>query len=78
MVYQDTTRDNYASFQITPTWFGSDYVVGVSTVTIRVILPEGVLPSEVLSQKVPFNRTETVDGRTAAIFKQNYSLCLGI
>ena len=72
MVYQDTTRDNYASFQITPTWFGSDYVVGVSTVTIRAILPEGVLPSEVLSQKVPFNRTETVDGRTAAIFKQNY------
>ena len=30
MVYGDTTRDRYASFQITPTWFGSEYVRSLS------------------------------------------------
>ena len=32
MLYQDTTRDDYASFQITPTWFGAQYVSGVTRV----------------------------------------------
>ena len=33
MVYQDVTRDDSASFQITPTWFGSKYVRGYTDVT---------------------------------------------
>jgi hypothetical protein len=72
MVFTDTTRDGYASFQITPTWFGSEYVSGLSSVTIRTILPEGVMPAEVLSQDVPYNRTETVNGSTAAVWEKNY------
>ncbi len=54
MVYEDTTRDGYASLQITPTWFGSDLVRGSSDVWILVhMLPE-VQPDEVLYQDVPF------------------------
>lgn len=72
MVYEDTTRDGYASFQITPTWFGSEYVIGVSTVTVRVTLPPGIKPEEVLSQDVPFMHKEIVDGKVVVEFKRNY------
>jgi hypothetical protein len=54
MVYEDTTQDGYASFQITPTWFDSSLVRGSSDVWILVhMLPE-VQPDDVLYQDVPF------------------------
>ena len=54
MVYEDTTRDGYASLQITPTWFDSSLVRGSTDVWILVhMLPE-VQPDEVLYQDVPF------------------------
>ncbi len=54
MVYEDTTRDGYASLQITPTWFDSTLVRGSTDVWILVhMLPE-IQPDEVLYQDVPF------------------------
>lgn len=60
MVYQDVTRSDYASFQITPTWFGSKYVRGVTGITVRVFLPPGVKPEEALSQDIEFSAKETL------------------
>jgi hypothetical protein len=54
MVYQDTTNNENASLQITPTWFDSQFVTGRSDVWVLVhMLPE-VLPDEVLFQDEPF------------------------
>lgn len=54
MVFQDTTNNENASFQITPTWFDSQFVTGSSDVWVLVhMLPE-VMPDEVLYQDVPF------------------------
>jgi hypothetical protein len=54
MVYQDTTNDELASFQITPTWFDGQFVTGSSNVWVLVHLLPEVLPDEVLFQDVPF------------------------
>jgi hypothetical protein len=54
MVYEDTTQDGYASFQITPTWFDSSLVRGSSDIWVLVhMLPE-VQPEDVLYQDVEF------------------------
>jgi hypothetical protein len=58
LVYQDTTRKDYASFQISPTFFGEQYVEGTTDLTIRVVLPPGLKPEEVLYQDVPFTGKE--------------------
>ena len=56
MVYADTTRDDYASFQITPTWFDEEFVSGSSDIWVLVhMLPE-VLPEEVFFPGSPFYR----------------------
>ncbi len=54
LVFQDTTRDDYASMQITPTWFDGKYVRGNTRLTIRIHLPKGVTAEEVVFQDVPF------------------------
>ncbi len=58
LVFQDTTRKDYASFQISPTWFGEQYVEGTTELEIRVVLPPGLKPEEVLHQDVPFTGKE--------------------
>ena len=68
MVYADTTNDENASLQITPTWFDSGSVQGTGTIQIRVILPEGIQPDEVLYQDVEFSDKGTENGRTVAIW----------
>ncbi len=55
MVFQDTTRKDYASFEITPTWFNSKYIQGNTHLQIAVQLPKWVKPEEALSQKTPFS-----------------------
>lgn len=54
LVFQDTTRSDYASFQISPTFFGQQYVQGATDLTVSVVLPSGVKPEEALYQDVPF------------------------
>ncbi len=55
-VFQDTTRKDYASFRITPTWFGERYVLGTTHLQVAVQLPQSVQPDEVLHQGLPFWR----------------------
>jgi len=54
MVYEDTTQADYASLQITPTWFDSSVLRGSSDIWVVVhMLPEVQL-DDVLFQDVPF------------------------
>jgi hypothetical protein len=66
MVWQDTTRKDYASLRITPTWFGSQYVQGTTDLYVTVYLPKDLKPDEVLYQdeRQPFNRKFVTDKYT--------------
>jgi hypothetical protein len=47
MVYPDDNEpDTYASGEYSPTWFGSQYVTGSTSITMIFHLPPGVLPEE--------------------------------
>lgn len=54
LVFQDTTRKDYASLQITPTWFGSEFVTGTGDIQIAIHMLPGIEPEEMLYQKTPF------------------------
>jgi hypothetical protein len=56
MVYQDTTRDDYVSLRITPTWFGEKYVTGNTNIQVAIQLPKGVKPEDVLHQGQSFTQ----------------------
>jgi hypothetical protein len=60
-VYQDATRNDYASLRITPTWFGAPYVTGNTHLRVVVQLPEGVHPDEVLHQGLNFSHKALTD-----------------
>jgi len=63
MVYQDTTRGDYASLRVTPTWFGEQYLRGTTDLSIAVQLPKSVQPGEVLHQGRNFEaKAATPDG----------------
>ncbi len=55
LVFQDTTRSDYASLRITPTWFGQQFLTGTTHLKLAVHLPPGVQPDEVLHQGQPFS-----------------------
>ena len=44
--YQDDNDENYASAVFSPTWFGSEYVVGDTDLNVTFHLPQGVKPEE--------------------------------
>jgi hypothetical protein len=56
MVYQDTTRKDYASLRITPTWFPDRYVTGNTHIQLAIQLPKNVKPDEALYQDRPFSQ----------------------
>jgi hypothetical protein len=65
MVYQDTTRKDYASMRITPTWFPEQYVTGNTHIQIIIQMPKDVKPDQVLYQNgtPPFSQKAlTKDG----------------
>jgi hypothetical protein len=69
MVYQDTTNDELASLQITPTWFDGQSVVGSSDVWVLVhMLPE-VQAEEVLYQDVPFTDKVIFEEHPVAVWR---------
>ena len=75
MVYQDTTRKDYASFRVTPTWFGSEYVSGVTNISVAVHLPKGLERDEILHQGQEFtNVAKTDDGFSAVWLMQGERL----
>lgn len=69
LVYQDVTDRQYASLQITPTWFDSSLVMGSTDVQIIIALPEGVQPDEVRYQDVPYTQLATQGERTLAYWR---------
>ena len=46
VIYQDDNDQNYASADFSPTWFGSQYVVGNTNLTVTFHLPPGVKAEE--------------------------------
>jgi hypothetical protein len=46
VVYPDDNDDTYASAVFTPTWFGSQFVVGATDLTVIYHLPPGIQPEE--------------------------------
>jgi len=46
VVYPDDNDENYASAVFSPTWFGSEFVVGDTDLTVTFHLPPGVQPEE--------------------------------
>lgn len=46
VIYPDDNDNTYASAVFTPTWFGSQYVVGTTDLTVVYHLPPGVQPEE--------------------------------
>ncbi len=69
LVYQDTTRKDYASLQITPTWFDAASVQGTGKINIAIYMLEGINPDDVLYQKEPFTNKVLYQGRAAAIWQ---------
>src|SRR3972149_5489778 len=61
MVFQDTTRKDYASFRITPTWFGDQYVKGNTHIQVAIQLSKNLKPEEVLHQGLPFTLKRQTD-----------------
>src|SRR5690349_4771825 len=46
VIYKDDKDENYASADFSPTWFGSQYVVGNTDLTVTFHLPPGVKAEE--------------------------------
>ena len=71
MVYQDTTRKDYASLRITPTWFGSRFVTGTTDLALAVHLPKSVKPEEALHHGQPFSQKVVTDDGTSVLWRWN-------
>ena len=69
MVFQDTTNAALGSLQITPTWWGSQYVTGTTDLYIVVYLPDSVNLDEVLYRKVQFDQKLQLEGRKAVAWE---------
>jgi hypothetical protein len=69
MVFQDTTREDYASLQIGTTWFDRQFLTGNGNVWILIhMLPE-VLPEEMLFQEIPFSDKVIFEERPVAVWQ---------
>jgi hypothetical protein len=66
MVYQDVTRQDYASLQIATTWFDPQFVSGATDLGIAVYMLPGIQPEEMLYQLEPFTATAVDQGRAVA------------
>ncbi len=73
MVYQDTTRGDYASLRITPTWFDSAATLDTSNVRVAVHALPGVTPDELLYQDEnnPFTGKALFNERAVAYWEFN-------
>ncbi len=68
MVYQDTTRADYASLRITPTWFDGDYLTGTTNLMVAVYLWDSIQLAEILHQGLNFDQKFQLQGRKAVIW----------
>jgi hypothetical protein len=68
LLFQDVTNRDYASFQITPTWYGDQYVSGATNVQIAIHLPEGISPEAMLYQNEAFGQRALFEDRAVALW----------
>ncbi len=66
LVYQDTTREDYASLQITPTWFDGGSLTGSTELGVVIYLPKDIEPDEILHQGDAFSAKEVIADHTIA------------
>lgn len=69
MVYQDTTRKDHASLEVTPTWFESNLLKGSTDLEVAISAPEGVKPEELLYQTAKFTRKAIFSNRSVAYWR---------
>lgn len=69
MVFQDTTREDLASLQVTPTWFGADFLHDTTQLEIAIHLPPGVTADEVLHQGAAYDDLALFQGRVVAVWR---------
>lgn len=69
MVYQDTTHKEWASFQITPTWFDGSLLTGTTDLQLAVSVPAGIKPDELRYQKEPYTDLVLYSGQANAIWR---------
>ncbi len=67
LVFSDTTDSDLASFRITPTWFGGEYVIGDTDLKVAIVLPEGVGPDQVLHQGLREFKSKAVTGEGTTV-----------
>jgi hypothetical protein len=71
LAFQDTTREDYASFQISPTFFGEQYVDGSTDLIIRIVLPAGLETDQVVYHDVPFTGKTVENGNVMVTWETN-------
>ncbi len=71
LVYQDTTDKDYASLQITPTWFDGDLLTGTTKLVTVVYLPNSVKLDDVLHQGTNFSAKMDLDDSQAVAWYDN-------
>lgn len=69
LIYSDVTRAGYVSLQITPTWFGDEFVQGTTNLQIAIHMLPGIQPDEVLSQDRPFTDKALFDDRAVVLWQ---------
>ncbi|HSN77051.1 MAG TPA: hypothetical protein VL334_18420 [Anaerolineae bacterium] len=69
LLFEDVTNRDYASFQITPTWFGEQYVSGLTDLQIAIHLPEGISPEAMLYQNEAFGQRVLFEDRAVALWE---------
>ncbi len=69
LVYQDTTNADLASVQITPMWFGSEFVSGETNLSIIIYPPRGTDLEQTLFQDVAFTNKVEIEGQPAVIWQ---------
>lgn len=67
LVFSDQTDDELASFRITPTWFGSEFVTGSTDLKVAIVVPPGVAPEQVLHQGIQEFTSKAVTGEGTVV-----------
>lgn len=68
MVYQDTTDAEYASYQITPTWFDGSLLTDTTKLEIAVYLTKNIELDEILHQGVNFTQKFDLQDKKAVVW----------
>ena len=69
LIFEDVTNRDYASFQITPTWFDERFVSGPTNLQIAIHLPEGISPEDMLYQNEAFGQRALFEDRAVALWE---------